>query len=52
MLLKLMLFIAAVAGEHRPLPLLLTAVVIGGVSSHMPGKYRYFSPLHGRVVKQ
>ena len=30
---------------------LLTAVmVIGGISSHMPGRYRYYSVIHGRVV--
>jgi hypothetical protein len=30
--------------------LLTMAIVIGGVVSHMPGKYRYYSLLHGRVV--
>jgi hypothetical protein len=31
--------------------LLLTLVVaIGTVNSHMPGRYRYYSPLHGRIV--
>ena len=30
--------------------LLAAAAVIGAFSSHMPGRYRYFSPLHGRVV--
>ena len=30
---------------------LLTAVmIIGGVASHMPGRYRYYSVLHGRSV--
>ena len=27
------------------------AIVIGVVASHMPGRYRYFSLLHGRVVE-
>ena len=31
-------------------PLLTMAVIIGGVSSHMPGRWRYYSVLHRRVV--
>ncbi len=30
--------------------LLSTAVIIGGVVSHMPGRYRYYSILHGQTV--
>ncbi|MCP3986595.1 MAG: hypothetical protein GY723_19600 [bacterium] len=30
--------------------LLTLALVIGSVSSHMPGRWRYLSLLHGRVV--
>lgn len=30
--------------------LLTAAVVIGGVASHMPGRYRYYSVFHGRAV--
>lgn len=43
--------VAAVAlfWEHRVL-LLTLAVIIGGVSSHMPGRWRYHSVVHGRVV--
>lgn len=40
---------------HQPdwaVPLMVTAVIIGGVSSHMQGKYRYFSPWHGKVMKE
>ena len=29
---------------------LLVAIMVGGVSSHMPGRYRYYSLLHGRDV--
>ena len=29
---------------------LTAAAIIGGISSHMPGQFRYFSVLHGRVV--
>ena len=25
-------------------------LIIAGVASHMPGRYRYYSVLHGRVV--
>jgi len=39
----------AVFWELRVL-LLTLAVIIGGVSSHMPGRWRYHSVLHGRVV--
>jgi hypothetical protein len=43
--------VAAVAlfWEFR-VPLLTLAVIVGGVSSHMPGRWRYHSVLHGRVV--
>jgi hypothetical protein len=49
---KLLLFGAAVVASGSGLPYLVAAVVIGGISSHMPGKYRYFSPFHGRVLKE
>lgn len=29
---------------------LTAAIVLGGVSAHMPGRLRYFSIVHGRVV--
>lgn len=32
------------------LTILTVAVVIGSVSSHMPGRFRYYSLLHRRVV--
>jgi hypothetical protein len=31
-------------------PLLTLAVIIGGVTSHMPGRWRYHSVPHGRVI--
>ena len=31
-------------------PLLTLAAVIGAVSSHMPGRYRYYSVFHGEVI--
>lgn len=30
--------------------LLTATIIIAGVASHMPGRYRYYSVLHGRVV--
>ncbi len=30
--------------------LLTLAIVIGGVASHMPGRYRYYSVVHRRVI--
>ncbi|MFQ5667357.1 MAG: hypothetical protein ACE5I7_13125 [Candidatus Binatia bacterium] len=29
---------------------LTAAIVIGGVTSHMPGRYRYYSIVHGRSI--
>jgi hypothetical protein len=49
-LLKLVLLAAiGVAWDLRIL-LLTLALVIGSVSSHMPGRWRYYSLLHGRVA--
>lgn len=39
----------AVWWDHR-VALLTAVVLIGGVSSHMPGRFRYWSILHGRVA--
>ena len=46
-----LLTVAAVAvfWEQR-VWLLLLALVIGSVGSHMPGRYRYYSILHRRVI--
>jgi hypothetical protein len=49
---KALLLWGAVAAPDAALACLAAAVIIGGISSHMPGKYRYFSPLHGRMVKE
>jgi len=43
--------VASVAFAWNASVLLLTfAIVIGGVISHMPSRYRYYSIIHGRVV--
>ena len=46
----LALMLAADAGATLRVPLLTLALVIGVVASHMPGRYRYYSPFHRRVV--
>lgn len=49
---KILLLAGVLAAPQSAMPLLIAAIVIGGISAHMPGKYRYFSPIHGRVVKE
>lgn len=50
-LVKLMLLLAAVETPDSSLALLIAAIVIGGISSHMPGRYRHYSILHRRVLQ-
>lgn len=47
---KIALIVAVPALWSFRIPLLTAAIVIGGVASHMPGKYRYYSIVHGRVI--
>jgi hypothetical protein len=47
---KIGLLVAVQAAPGAAVPLLTTAAVLGAVSSHMPGRYRYWSVLHGGVV--
>ncbi len=49
--LKVALLLASAGHEALRIPLLTLIVVIGGISSHMPSRYRYYSLLHGRVVR-
>lgn len=49
-LVKLGLVAAVAVFWEARVALLSIAIVIGVVASHMPGRYRYFSLLHGRVV--
>lgn len=49
-LVKLALVAAVSLFWELRVPLLTVAVIVGGVSSHMPGRLRYHSVLHGRVV--
>jgi hypothetical protein len=49
---KVLLLGAAIAAPGSALGLMVIAIIIGGISSHMPGKYRYYSLLHGRIMKE
>ncbi len=49
---KVLLLASAVAAPGSGVTLMVIAIVIGGISSHMPGKYRYYSLWHGRIVKE
>ena len=47
---KLAIAVAVSATWSLATPLLTIAAVIGAVSSHMPARYRYYSPFHGKVI--
>jgi hypothetical protein len=49
-LLKLLLVAAVVVWWEQRVALLLTVLVIGSVGSHMPGRFRYYSIVHRRVI--
>ncbi|MDH4246524.1 MAG: hypothetical protein OEW39_01760 [Deltaproteobacteria bacterium] len=49
---KVVLMGAAAASPDHALTYLVVAIIIGGISSHMPGKYRYYSVFHGRILKE
>lgn len=49
---KILLLGAAGLSADGALGLLVTAIVIGGISSHMPGRFRYFSIFHWREMKE
>jgi hypothetical protein len=49
-LVKILLLVSVVALWEVRVVLLTLAIVIGGVAAHMPSDWRYYSPLHGRVV--
>ena len=49
---KVLLMGAAAASPGHALEFLVAAIIIGGISSHMPGKYRYYSVYHGQVIKE
>jgi hypothetical protein len=49
-LIKLLLVAAVAVFWEQRVWLLLLAVVIGSVGSHMPGRFRYYSIWHRRVI--
>ncbi len=49
---KLALVAAAGIWWDQRVPLLILVVILGSVGSHMPGRYRHFSLLHGRVLEE
>ena len=49
---KVLLLGAAVAAPAHAEAYLVVAVIIGGISSHMPGRFRYYSVVHGAVRKE
>lgn len=49
-MLKLVLIVAVAVFWEQRLWLLLAALVIGSVGSHMPGRFRYYSIIHRRVI--
>lgn len=49
-MLKLLLIAAVAVFWEQRLWLLLAALVIGSVGSHMPGRFRYYSVIHRRVI--
>ena len=51
-ILKMILMVAAGFSPQAALELFLAAIIIGSISSHMPGKYRYYSFWHGREIKE
>jgi hypothetical protein len=49
--LKLALLCAVPFAWSARVPILFAVVAVAGVGSHMPGRYRHYSVLHGRVIK-
>ena len=47
---KILLLVTAGAIPQFAVPLLTLVIAIGALSSHMPGRWRYHSLRHGRVV--
>ncbi len=48
---KLALVASTLVFPDSSVPVLTLVIAIGSVTSHMPGRYRYYSLRHGRVVK-
>ena len=51
-ILKIVLMVLAGMYHDAAQPLMIAIIVIGSISSHMPGRYRYYSVFHGRLLKE
>jgi hypothetical protein len=51
-LLKLALLCAIPFAWGARVPILFAVVAVAGIGAHMPGRYRHYSVLYGRVVKE
>ena len=49
--LKLAMLCAVPFAWSARVPILFAVVAVAGIGAHMPGKYRHYSLLYGRVVK-
>jgi len=49
-LVKIALVTAVALAWDARLWLLTTAIIVGGVASHMPSRFRYYSVVHGRII--
>ena len=47
-----LLLASAAAAPDSALELFIVAIIIGGISSHMPGRFRYNTLWHGREIKE
>jgi hypothetical protein len=50
-LVKLAMLVAAAVWWEQRVALLLLVVVVATVGSHMPARFRYYSVIHGRVLR-
>jgi hypothetical protein len=51
-ILKLALLCAIPFAWFARVPILFAVVAVAGVGAHMPGKYRHYSVVYGRVVRE
>jgi len=49
---KLLLLCAILFAWDARVPILFGVVAVAGIGSHMPGKYRHYSVLYGRSIKE
>ena len=49
---KALLLVGSAIAPRSALAMLVLAIIIGGISSHLPGKYRCYSIWHGKVIRE